>query len=92
MDGARYIKIGTVEAVRGVKIQVRFEGDKTGTQTLTAIDNVADYTEYEAGGSGDAEFARHRHKKIRWTPKVGDRVLCILIPAGNGQGFVIGSI
>lgn len=92
MDAARYIKIGTVEAVNGIKIQVRFDRDKTGTQTLTAIDNVAEYTDYTSGGSGYAEYATHRHKKIRWVPEVGAKVLCIMIPGGNGQGFVVGAI
>lgn len=51
-------------------------------------------TEYESGGSGDAAFESHKHDlKIKpWLPSVGDYVLCLLLPKGEGDGFVIGGI
>lgn len=51
-------------------------------------------TEYESGGSGDAAFESHKHDLIikPWLPEVGDFVLCIFIPNGDGDGFVIGGI
>lgn len=51
-------------------------------------------TEYESGGSGDAAFESHKHDlNIKpWLPSVGDYVLCIFIPKGEGDGFVIGGV
>lgn len=98
MDGTELIKIGTVESVEGIKVKVRFQSMNTASQTLTAIDHTTvveggtRYTNYQSGGSGEAAFSSHRHSIKRWVPNVGDRVLCIMIPNGNGQGFVIGTI
>ncbi|MEA5041382.1 MAG: hypothetical protein VB053_02460 [Oscillibacter ruminantium] len=55
---------------------------------------VIQQTEAAAGGSGDAAFESHTHKiKISpWLPSPGDFVLCIYLPNGDGDGFVIGGI
>lgn len=92
MDGTELIKVGMVETVKGAKARVRFKGKSTTSMDLTILDNTRNFTEETSGGSGYAEFANHNHKIRRWTPNVGDSVLCIMIPNGNGQGFVIGSV
>lgn len=55
---------------------------------------VPQQTEEESGGSGDASFESHAHKvKISpWLPSAGDFVLCVYLPNGDGDGFVIGGI
>lgn len=55
---------------------------------------VTQQTEAESGGSGDMSFESHTHKiKISpWIPAPGDFVLCIYLPNGDGDGFVIGGI
>lgn len=91
------VQVGTVVAVDGKRITVRFQGKKT-TAALTALDNTSilesgiRYTEYESGGSGDAEFENHRHKIPKWVPPIGARVVCLMKDDGDGQGFVIGTI
>ena len=91
------IQVGTVEAVDGIRVSVRFKGKKN-TDVLTCLDCVSvpgngeRYTGYTSGGSGYAEFAEHRHKIPRWIPPVGARVVCLMLPDGQGQGFVIGAI
>ena len=56
--------------------------------------DVPQTTEMQSGGSGDAAFADHKHNLIitPWLPSPGDYVLCIYIPTGDGDGFVIGGI
>ena len=54
----------------------------------------AQRTEYEEGGSDVAAYERHKHDLTikPWMPKVNDTVLCIYIPAHNGDGFVLGGV
>ena len=56
--------------------------------------DVVQETKTESGGSGDASFAEHAHKVTisPWLPSTGDYVLCLYIPTGDGDGFVIGGI
>lgn len=51
-------------------------------------------TEEESGGTGEAAFEVHTHKlKISpWLPSPGEMVLCVFLPNGDGDGFVIGGI
>lgn len=51
-------------------------------------------TEAKGGGSGEASFESHAHavKISPWVPAAGDFVLCIYLPNGDGDGFVIGGI
>lgn len=55
---------------------------------------VVQATEEKSGGSGDAAFAPHKHNVTisPWLPSPGDYVLCLYIPTGDGDGFVIGGI
>lgn len=39
-----------------------------------------------SGGSGSYSYLEY------WMPEVGQMVLCILLPARNGNGFVIGAV
>lgn len=56
--------------------------------------DVPQQTENASGGSGDAEFAPHVHAITvsPWLPLPGDYVLCLYLPAEDGDGFVIGGI
>lgn len=56
--------------------------------------DVPQRTEYEAGGSGDAAYERHKHDLVikPYMPKVGEQVLCIYEPVRNGRGFILGGI
>jgi hypothetical protein len=56
--------------------------------------DVPQRTEHEAGGSGYAEYASHKHDVIvsPWLPDVNDTVLCLYLPVFNGDGYVLGAI
>jgi hypothetical protein len=98
------VRIGTVTAVDNAKrlARVTFQDVNMPSGWLHVLDNrpyIPDYdvpqrTEYEAGGSGDAAFERHKHDLIikPWMPKVNDTVLTLYLPAFNADGFVLGGI
>lgn len=79
------IKIGTVEKVSGKRATVRFQGAGIAVAELTVLQN----TPGETGAGGEDH---HSHRVSRWTPTPGGKVVCMMIPNGNGQGFVIGEI
>lgn len=56
--------------------------------------NMRQETEAKGGGSGDAAFESHKHDVIitPWLPAVGDLVLCLYLPQGESDGFVVGGI
>lgn len=100
------IKLGIVTNVDNGKrlARVKFPGmglqDTSGwLPVLISRDFISDYdgpqhTEYEAGGSGDAAFAKHKHDLIinPYMPKVGAQVLVLYIPIFNADGFILGGI
>lgn len=51
-------------------------------------------TEFEAGGSGDAAYERHKHDlEIKpWMPKVNATVLTLYLPILDADGFILGEI
>ena len=77
------IKIGTVESVSGNRAKVRFTGKATSSAELTILKNSATITGYAVD---------HRHGISMWYHTVGQKVVCLMIPRGNGQGFIVGGI
>lgn len=80
-----FMKIGTVESVSGRRCKVRLTGKRTALAEMTVLKNGATATGY----AGDPS---HRHDIGVWTPAIGDKVVCLMIEDGAGQGFVLGSI
>lgn len=99
-----FFRLGFVTDVNNVKRLARVKFADLGYTSgwipvLINRDFIPDYdvpqrTEYEAGGSGDAAYARHKHDLIikPYMPKVGEQVLCIYEPVRNGRGFILGGI
>ncbi len=100
------VKLGIVTNVDNVKrlARVKFPGmglqDTSGwlpvlsNQDFIPNYDVSQHTEYEAGGSGDTAFEKHKHDLIikPYMPKVGDQVLALYIPIFNADGFILGGI
>ena len=103
-----FVKTGTVEKVSGNRAWVRFRGKRDAVAELTILQRsgcgitipwdgqhthrISDT--YSGGGSASTQPS-HNHSgalTTTWAPKVGDKVVCLLIPGGEGQGFVIGAI
>ena len=98
------VRLGTVTAVNNDQRLARVKFPDTGITSdwlpvLISRDFIPDYdvpqrTEYEAGGSGDAQFEKHKHDLIikPYMPKVNEQVLTVFLPVDNADGFVIGGI
>ena len=104
-DGPMMVCYGTVTATAPLRIMVDQKKTLTEAQ-LILTDNVRDYavemttlpsyheTELESGGSGDAEFAAHKHKyqgRKKWLVhnalQSGEKV--ILIRCDGGQKYIV---
>lgn len=98
------VREGTVTAVNNDKRIAKVWFDALGIQSdwlpvLITRDFIPDYdvpqrTQYEAGGSGDAAFASHKHDLIikPYMPKVNDKVLVLYFPIFNGDGVILGGV
>ena len=99
------VRIGTVTWTDPVKrlARVKFQDTNLPSAPLHVLANrpyILDYetkpqrTEFEAGGSGDAAYASHKHDLIikPWMPKINATVLCLYLPVWNGDGYILGEI
>lgn len=98
------VREGTVTAVDADsrRARVKFQDLNIISDWLPVLSTppfIPDYegeqrTEYESGGSGDAEFASHKHSLIikPWLPSVNDTVLVLYLPLRSAHGFVLGRI
>lgn len=62
--------------------------DEKGTNNQTA------YTKLKYDYNGELKEVSHKHDVFisTWVPSVNDMVLCIMLPDGDGDGFVIGEV
>ena len=101
----RLVRIGTVTVTDPVKRVARVKFQDTGMTSgllhvLASRPYIPDYetkpqrTEFEAGGSGDAAYERHKHNlEIKpWMPKVNATVLTLYLPILDADGFILGEI
>lgn len=100
------VRVGTVSSVdigsRTARVEFKDKGTAFVSGRLVVLQNqpfipyyyVTQETEPRGGGSGDAAFESHTHelKILPWLPRVGQMVLCIMLPNGDGDGFVIGGM
>lgn len=93
------IRKGTVQSVNAesMKARVKF-GDKGGIVSgelyiLTRHRSVVP-KEWDTAGNITNEVAGHSHKAYitEWIPEVGDFVLCLMIPEGDGEGYIVGKV
>ena len=102
---AQLVRIGTVTSADPVKRVARVKFQDTGMTSgqlyvLASRPYIPDYeinpqqTEFEAGGSGDAAYERHKHDlEIKpWMPKVNAIVLALYLPILDADGFILGEI
>lgn len=92
------MRIGNVTAVDEgqMKARVQFPDSGIVSDWLTIMRHKSriEYTEYDAGGSGDAQYANHRHgvKLKHWIPEVGDTVICVFGEGFNADGYILGGL
>jgi phage baseplate assembly protein gpV len=91
------IRTGTVHSVDKEKLiaRVKFD-DKNGMisgelQILYRPSTViTDLTELTF--NGEVKSHKHEVKVEPWTPAIGDMVVCLYKPDGDGDGFILGGI
>jgi hypothetical protein len=56
--------------------------------------SVAQETQPRGGGNGDSAFESHTHGVVisPWLPGIGQFVLCLYLPNGESDGFILGGI
>lgn len=56
--------------------------------------NIPNQTQPKGGGSGTAAYEEHAHDLIisPWLPYIGQFVVCLYLPNGESDGFVLGGI
>lgn len=103
-DTSDFLRMGIVTDVNNTKrlARVKFPDMDISSDWLPVLINrdfIPDYdapqrTEYEAGGSGDAAFEKHKHDLIikPWMPKVGEQVLAVYFPVFNADGVILGGV
>lgn len=93
------IRKGTVQSVNAgaMKARVKF-GDKGGIVSgelhiLTRRRAVVPGEKDKEGNKTKTE-AGHFHEAYitEWLPNVGDLVLCLMIPDGDGEGYIVGKV
>lgn len=62
------------------------DGTKEGSKTAP--------TELKYDRNGELQTESHSHPAYvtEWVPKVGNMVLCVFIPDGDGDGFILGGV
>jgi hypothetical protein len=99
------VRVGTVSSVdKGAYTARVIFGDKGGIVSgelgilqappFIPGEGAVQRTEEKGGGADLAAYETHSHGlSIRaWLPAVGMSVVCLMIPAGGGDGFILGSI
>lgn len=82
------IRVGKVHSVKknDMTARVKFEDSKIMSGELHILYNSNTVT------IGNADGHSHSASIVKWTPKIGDMVLCIMRPDGDGDGFIVGSV
>lgn len=91
------VRIGTVSSVNAENRTARVNfADKNNLVSgeLKVIKNPPNITVKEIELTYGTETQEHTHEIIisPWLPSVGDLVLCIYLPNGGSDGFVMGGI
>lgn len=68
------------------RIIVPSNGTKEGNRT------AATQLEYDQNDTLQTESHSHAAYITEWVPKVGSMVLCVFIPDGDGDGFILGGV
>ena len=93
------IRKGSVQSVdaRSKKARVKF-GDKggiiSGDLFILIRNRYIVPSEAEKSGSMVKTEQGHTHKAYltQWIPEIGSMVLCLMIPDGDGEGYILGGV
>lgn len=93
------VRKGTVHNVDADRLKARVKfGDKGGiiSAELHILANSGTVVPYSGEKKGDRvrETQGHEHEAYLapWIPQQGDLVLCLMVPDGDGEGYILGGI
>lgn len=93
------VRKGIVQSVNAetLRARVKFEdkgGIVSGDLHILMTEREVAPGKKEPGGNKTKEEQGHTHAAFitNWIPKVGSMVLCLMIPGGDGEGYVIGGV
>lgn len=91
------IKIGTVHSIDHSKRVARVKFQDKGNLISAPLKVVKNQPTISLKGteleySGERKTHTHTIEITPWMPRVGEMVVCIFIPDGDGDGFVLGGI
>ena len=96
------VRLGTVQSVNASKMTARVKfkdkggitsGDLRIIKRPVYVVPAKTTLKYDYNGQMLKEVS-HNHEAFvtEWTPGVNDMVLCIMVPDGDGDGFIIGEV
>lgn len=82
------VRVGKVHSVKKSEMtaRVKFEDKGIMSGELHILVRPSTVT------TGVAEGHNHAVTVKKWTPEIGSMVLCIMLPDGDGDGFIIGGV
>ena len=98
-DLTNIVRKGIVQSVDREKLKARVKfGDKGGiiSGELYITARPVNVVPEKGVKSGDktSEEEGHSHKAYvtDWVPKIGDMVICLMIPDADGEGYILGGV
>lgn len=99
VDFKNMVRKGIVQSVDQdtMKSRVKF-GDKggiiSGELHILIRNRIVVPVKTEKSGDKTKEESGHSHKAYitEWVPEIGDMVLCLMIPDGDGEGYILGKV
>ncbi len=93
------VRKGTVQSVdsAAMKARVKF-GDKggivSGALHILVRHRMVVPAKTEISGDKTRHESGHSHEAYitEWLPEVGDMVLCLMMPDGDGEGYILGKV
>lgn len=64
----------------------------TDAHSHSASTSKASQTDTGKNGTHQHQIPKHTHKIVPWLPEVNDRVLCLVSPGSDSDGYVLGAI
>lgn len=93
------VRKGIVQSVDKKKMKARVKfGDKggiiSGELHILVRHRIVVPTKAEEQGDKTKPEEGHSHEAYitEWIPEIGDMVLCLMIPDGDGEGYLLGGI
>ncbi len=90
------IRIGTVSSVnnsdRTARVEFKDKGLISGPLRVIKYSSITTIKSASLEYAGEEKSHKHDVTITPWLPSVGEMVVCIFIPKGDGDGFILGGV